>query len=170
MNAVSQNRGKEPLVTHHTVTVQAPIERAFRVFTDGFDRWWPRSHKLGKADLERAVVESRVGGRWYERTVDGAECVWGQVLAWEPPRRAVLSWHIGADWKVDPDPARASEIEVTFVALGAGTTRVDIEHRHLERHGLGAEDIVKSTNSSEGWPGILEAYAKVAAAAVAADG
>jgi uncharacterized protein YndB with AHSA1/START domain len=147
----------------HQVTVPLPIERAFSVFTESFDTWWPRTHKIGQADLAEAVLESRAGGRWYERDVDGSECEWGRVVAFEPPHRLVVTWQIGATWKYDPDPAHASEIEVLFTEEG-GLTRVTLEHRHIERHGEGAEDLLKAVGSDGGWHGILERYAKAAAA------
>jgi len=162
----TQEISMEEFVVRATVSVKAPIERAFRVFSEKFDSWWPREHKLGKAALDRAVLEPGVGGRWYERTVDGAECTWGAVLAWEPPRRLVLSWRINQEWQIDEDPAHASEIEVTFRAEGPKLTRVDIEHRHLERHGgpEAARKIMESISAMEGWPGILEKYAGISEA------
>lgn len=160
----TQEIATDEFAVRATVTVQATIERAFRVYTEKFDSWWPREHKLGKAALDRAVMEPRAGGRWYERTVDGAECTWGQVLAWEPPRRLVLSWQINQDWQIDEDPAHASEIEVTFTSEGPKLTRVAIEHRHLDRHGgpEAARKIMASISAMEGWVGILERYSGVA--------
>ena len=146
-----------------TVTVNASRERAFTVFTKGFNTWWPREHKLGDADLAEAVIEPRVGGRWYEHCVDGSECDWGSVLAYEPPDRVVLSWRLQGDWTIDTDPAKASEIEVRFIAEGPDQTRVELEHRHIERHDL-AEDVVKGVSQEGGWGGILERYAEAAAA------
>ena len=117
-----------------SVTVNAGRERAFTVFTEKFFTWWPKSHHIGDAELADAVIEPKVGGRWYERGVDGAECDWGRVLAYEPPDRVVLSWHLQGDWSYDPDPAKASEIEVRFVKEAARRTRVELTHRHIERH------------------------------------
>jgi len=148
----------------HAVTVPLPIERAFSVFTEGFDTWWPRTHKIGGADLAEAVLELRTGGRWYERDVDGSECEWGKVIAFEPPRRLVFSWQINTNWQYEPDPAQASEVEVLFTEQG-GDTRVELEHRHIERHGPGAEEMRQSFESPGGWPGLLDGYAKAAAAA-----
>ncbi len=146
-----------------SVTVNAPIDKAFRVFTEGFDGWWPRTHKLGPADLGEAVLERRQGGRWYERGVDGSECDWGQVLVYEPPHRLVLTWQISTEWQPEPDPARASEVHVTFTELAAGQTRVDLEHRALERHGSGATDMVAAVSGEGGWGGILDRFAEAAA-------
>lgn len=148
----------------HTVTVPLPAERAFRLFTEGFDGWWPRSHKIGPSDLAEAVLEPREGGRWYERDVDGSECDWGRVLVFDSPNRLVVTWQINAEWRYDDDSARGSEVEVRFTEEG-GRTRVELEHRGIERHGTGAEEIAKSVGSPGGWPDILAGYAKVAASA-----
>jgi uncharacterized protein YndB with AHSA1/START domain len=141
------------------IVVNVAPERAFTVFTERFDSWWPRSHKIGGADMGEAVLEPRAGGRWYERDVDGSECEWGRVLAWEPPSRVVLSWAISAQWGVEADPAHASEIEVIFVPEGEGATRVTLEHRHLERHGEGAAGIRDAVSREGGWGGLLDLYA-----------
>jgi uncharacterized protein YndB with AHSA1/START domain len=148
----------------HTVTVPLSIERAFSLFTDGFDAWWPRGHKIGDADLAQAVLEPRAGGRWYERDADGAECDWGTVLVFEPPHRLVITWQIDSQWRFDPDPAHASEVEVRFTEE-AGHTRVDLEHRNIERHGGNIEELRQAVSSQGGWPGILALYAKSASAA-----
>jgi uncharacterized protein YndB with AHSA1/START domain len=153
-----------PGPVRHTVTVPLPIERAFAVFTEGFDTWWPRGHKIGAADLAEAVLEPRRGGRWYEKGVDGNECEWGRVLVYEPPNRLVLAWHADGRWQYDPDPARASEVEIRFTEQD-GHTRVELQHRHLERHVGGGEDIAAAVAAPGGWPTILDGYAKVAVAA-----
>ncbi|HEY4117375.1 MAG TPA: SRPBCC family protein [Byssovorax sp.] len=153
---------------HKTITVQAPIEHAFRVFTAGFDKWWPRAHHIGKAELEEAVLEQRLGGRWFERCVDGTECDWGKVLAWEPPRRVVVSWHLDGAFQYDPDPAHASEVEVRFTAEGGGVTRVELEHKHIERHGATAEAVVKGVDSGGGWASLLADFARHAASSIEA--
>jgi uncharacterized protein YndB with AHSA1/START domain len=142
------------------ITVNGSQERAFAVFTEKFFTWWPKSHHIGDADLADAVIEPRVGGRWYERGTDGAECDWGSVLAYDPPARIVLSWHLQGDWNYDPDPAKASEIEVTFVAESDSRTRVELIHRHIERHDM-PEKVVAGVDSPGGWNGILADYAAV---------
>jgi uncharacterized protein YndB with AHSA1/START domain len=144
---------------YKTITVRASQERAFAVFTEGYGTWWPREHHLGEADLADAIIEPFVGGRYYEKCVDGSECDWGRVLAYEPPTRLVLSWHLQGDWRYDPDPAKASEIEVRFIAEGPNQTRVALEHRHIERHDL-AERVVEGIDSPDGWSGILLSYAE----------
>jgi uncharacterized protein YndB with AHSA1/START domain len=136
------------------ITVEATADQAFEAFTARFDRWWPRSHKIGPAELAEAILEPRAGGRWYERDSDGSECDWGRVLAWEPPHRLVLSWQIGGDWQFHPD--EASEIEVRFTPAGT-STRVELEHRHLERH-TRAEQLREAVSREGGWPGLLERY------------
>ncbi len=150
-----------PAPVRKSVTIRATPARAFEVFTAGFDRWWPRSHHIGGAELKQAFIEPRAGGRWYEINSEGAECDWGRVLAWEPPGRLVLAWQIGADWKYDP--ALVTEVEVTFTDAGGGMTRVDLEHRKLELMGAKAAEARVSFDAPEGWGAILGAYVDVAA-------
>ena len=143
-----------PAPVRKTFTVAASAEKAFRVFTEGFDRWWPRTHHLGEVPLARAVLEPGQGGRWYEVREDGSECQWGEVLAWEPPKRLLLAWRITTEWKADP--AVYSEIEVTFTSLAEGETRVDFEHRGLEGLGAGAQALRKQLDG--GWVAILDQF------------
>ena len=147
-----------------TVTVKASQQHAFKVFTAGFTTWWPSSHHIGKADMAEAIMEQREGGRWYERGVDGSECDWGTVLAYDPPNRVVVSWHLDGAWAYNPDPAKASEVEVRFIAEGPDVTRVELEHRHFERHGDDWEAVARGVSSDGGWAGILRGYAEIAAA------
>jgi len=147
----------------HSVTVPISAERAFTLFTEGFNTWWI-GHHIGEAELAEAVIEPRVDGRWYERGVDGTECDWGKVLRYEPPRRLVMTWQLNSDFKFDPDLSHASEVEVRFTESD-GQTTVDFEHRYIERLGAGAEELAKSVSSSGGWPAILDLFAKAAAAA-----
>lgn len=115
------------------ITVEAPQERAFRVFTQNIEAWWPAEHHIGKAPMKQALMEPKVGGRWYEVGTDGSECDWGKVLVWEPPRRVVLAWSITASWQYDPN--FVTELEVTFHVVGPKRTQVQLEHRNLERYG-----------------------------------
>jgi uncharacterized protein YndB with AHSA1/START domain len=131
------------------VVVEAPAERAFRVFTDKFGQWWPHAHHIGTADFKTAVIEPQPGGRWYEIGVDGSECDWGKVLVWEPPRRLVMAWQLNADWQYDP--TLVTELELRFIALGPMTTRVELEHRNLERFGERAEEMRAALDSVGGW-------------------
>jgi uncharacterized protein YndB with AHSA1/START domain len=144
-----------------SVVVEASVERAFQVFTDGFDTWWPRSHHIGASPMARAVIEGRVGGRCYGHCVDGTDCPWGTVTVWEPPRRFVFAWQITPDWKYQPDLGRASEVEVTFTADGSGT-RVDLEHRNFQRHGEGAAAMRSGVDSPNGWGTLLKTFADAA--------
>jgi DinB superfamily/Activator of Hsp90 ATPase homolog 1-like protein len=143
-----------------SVTVRTDPATAFDVFTKGIDMWWLRSHHIGASDLEKVVIEAKVGGRCYERGVDGSECDWGQVLVWDPPQRFAFSWQITPEWKPQPDVAKSSEVEVRFTALESGLTRVDLEHRHFERHGSGAEAMRAGVDAPNGWSGLLDAYSQ----------
>jgi uncharacterized protein YndB with AHSA1/START domain len=148
---------------HHSITVAAPQERAFTTFTQGFNQWWPRTHKIGPAELAEAVIEGREGGRWYERDVDGTECDWGKVLVWDPPARLVLDWQLTGEFAYDAD--LHTEVEVSFVAEGPGSTRVTLEHRGLDAYGDQLDEVRRSIDSPGGWRGILELFADSIAAA-----
>jgi uncharacterized protein YndB with AHSA1/START domain len=139
-----------------TVRVAAPPDRAFEVFAAGIGRWWPRSHSLCKAGLETIIIEPRVGGRWFERGVDGSECEIGKVLVWAPPARLVLAWQLTGEWIYDANAS--SEVEVKFVADGEGATRVDLEHRLIERTGGSAEKLRDQVDALNGWGGLLQIY------------
>jgi uncharacterized protein YndB with AHSA1/START domain len=134
-----------------SIVVDATPERAFTVFTAEMGTWWPPEHHLLEADLSETVFEPRVGGRIYDKGVDGSECTWARVLAYEPPDRVVFSWDIGLDWTIETDHARTSEVELRFVPDGPDRTRVELEHRHLERHGEGWEAMRDAVGSPEGW-------------------
>jgi uncharacterized protein YndB with AHSA1/START domain len=140
------------------VSVQAPLAVAWRVFTEQVGTWWPlATHKIGKVNALDAVIEPRVGGRWYERGEDGTTCDWGRVLAWEPPSRLVLTWDISATWQ--HDPTLNTQIEVRFIAEGNERTRVELEHRHLERYGARRDEMRGIFDSDAGWKGILDRFA-----------
>lgn len=142
-----------------TVTVEAPLAIAFRVFID--QGWWPvKTHHLAQPAGDEVVLEPYVGGRWFERAADGTETDWGTVLVWEPPHRLVLTWQVSPDWTYEPDPARASEIEVRFTAQGPHQTRVDLAHRHLERYRDQAERMRIILDRPSGAAEPLEAYAQ----------
>ena len=143
-----------------SVVVNAPQARAFKIFTEFFGGWWPSTHHIGKQPYETAILEGKPGGRWYERATDGTECEWGRVLVWDPPSKVVLSWNLQPNWQYDPDPEKASEVEVRFISKTAASTRVELEHRNLERHGDG---VVKMRDSvKDGWGKIVDIYAKFA--------
>jgi len=147
-------------VVKRTLHVEVPVERAFRVFTKRMGSWWPASHHIGNVPFKDILIDKKAGGRWYEINAEGAECIWGTVLEWEPPRKVVLSWHLQPDWSFSPDLARASEVALEFIAEGPESTRVEFEHRHLERHGEGWQKMREQVGSEGGWPMILELYVK----------
>jgi uncharacterized protein YndB with AHSA1/START domain len=140
------------------IVVDAPIERAFAVFTEQFDRIKPREHNMLGVDIAETVFEPRVGGRIYDRGVDASECRWARVLAYEPPERVVFSWDIGPTWQIETDPGRTSEVEVRFVAESPERTRVALEHRHIDRHGDGWESVREGVQADQGWPLYLQRY------------
>src|SRR5918999_2166960 len=141
------------------VVVGAPIAQAFTVFTEGIGTWFPPEYNLLAVPIAARVFEPRVGGRVYDRGVDGSECHWGRVLAYEPPNRVVISWDISPRWQLETDPEKTSEVEVRFVAEAPERTRVLLEHRHLERHGEGWEGVREGVAGDEGWPLYLQRYA-----------
>jgi uncharacterized protein YndB with AHSA1/START domain len=147
-------------VVRKSITVDAPVERAFEVFTSGMTGWWPLdTHHIGEQDAKEVVVEPRSGGRWFERAADGTECEWGRIVAWEAPSRVVFGWHLGPEWKYDPDPAKATEVEVRFISEGASQTRVELEHRGFEVHGDRADELRIPVAGEGGWSGLLERFA-----------
>ncbi|MGD0195519.1 MAG: SRPBCC family protein [Candidatus Dormibacteria bacterium] len=147
-----------------TVIVEAPITRAFSVFTEGMGSWWPPSHHILEGELAEMVFEPRVGGEIYDRATDGSECRWARVLAYEPPYRLVFSWDISMQWQIETDHSKTSEVEVTFTAEGPSRTRVDLTHSKLDAHGDGWERYRDMVGNDEGWQIGLDAFAKAVAA------
>ena len=145
-----------PALVRKSIFVAAPPAHAFEVFSSGIGRWWPKTHKIGQADLDRPVIEPREGGRWYELDVDGSECDIGKVRIWEPPSRLVLIWQLTPEFQYDPD--LVTEVEVLFTPEGAGT-RVDLEHRDLERMGDKADAMRDAVGGPGGWPALLQLFA-----------
>jgi uncharacterized protein YndB with AHSA1/START domain len=143
-----------------SIVVDAPIERAFSVFTDDFGSFKPPDHNLLDAPIAETVFESHVGGHIYDRGVDGSECRWARVLAYEPPSRVVFSWDISPQWQIETDPDRTSEVEVRFIAETPERTRVELEHRNLDRHGDGWEGVREGVGSGEGWPLYLDRFSE----------
>lgn len=142
---------------HRSITVPLAQAEAFALFTDGIDSWWPRDgHSIGQAPLQQVSLEAHTDGRWFERSTDG-EHVWGRVLQWQPPHRVVMSWQISAEWT--SDPTVATEIDVCFTDIGAGRTRIDLEHHHLDRYGDRHGDMLVALDSPDGWQAVLAAYA-----------
>jgi uncharacterized protein YndB with AHSA1/START domain len=143
-----------------SIVVEAPIERAFTVFTEDIGSWWPPDHHILDAELAEMVFEPREGGRVYDRGVDGSECCWARVLVYERPKRVVISWDINTQWQIETDLEKASEVEVLFVFEAPDRTRVELEHRYLERHGEGWEKVRDAVGSPEGWDAGLRAFAE----------
>jgi uncharacterized protein YndB with AHSA1/START domain len=148
----------------HEIVVRAPIARAFSVFTDDFGTFKPREHNMLSVDIAETVFEPRVGGRVFDRGVDGSECHWARVLAYDPPERVVISWDINPQWQIETDLEKTSEVEVRFIAEAADRTRVELEHRNLDRHRDGWEAVRDGVDSEAGWPLYLQRFAEVLAA------
>ena len=147
------------------VNVHAPAAVAWRIFTEQMGLWWPLAvYKIGRVKAVDAVIEPHVGGRWFELGDDGSTCEWGRVLAWEPPTRLVLSWDISADWQ--PDPDLKTEIEVRFIAEGRDATRVELEHRKLDRYGARRDEMRRVFDTEGDWGRLLQAFAERAASTV----
>jgi len=136
------------------LTVEAPIDRAFRVFTANMGAWWPKEHHIGASVMKDCVIEPKVNGRWYELSEDGSTCEWGKVLAWDPARRLLLAWQLNSSFQYDP--ALVTEVEISFTLLGPKLTRVEFEHRDLQRFGDAAERLREEMG--KGWGQILESY------------
>ncbi len=163
--AMSSSHSKLPPTSiRQSVVVEAPIERAFAVFTENFDQIKPRTHNLLQAEIAESIFEPRVGGYVYDRGEDGSECRWARVLAYEPPQRLVFSWDISPQWRIETDHERCSEVEVRFTAETPSRTRVDLEHRKLDLHGDGWSRLRDGIGGDEGWPLYLGRYADVIAA------
>jgi uncharacterized protein YndB with AHSA1/START domain len=148
-----------PVVVRLSIVVEAPIEEAFTVFTERFGDFKPPEHTLLHVPIAETVFEPKVGGHIYDRGVDGSECRWARVLAYEPPDRVVFSWDISPQWQIETDPDNASEVAVHFVAEAPRRTRVELEHRHLDRHGPGWQAVRDGVAHDEGWPLYLNRYA-----------
>jgi uncharacterized protein YndB with AHSA1/START domain len=134
-----------------SIVVEAPVERAFSVFTEDIGSWWPPDHHVLEAELAEMVFEPRVGGHVYDVGLDGSRCLWARVLAYDPPHRFVFSWDINLQWQIETDPQKTSEVEVRFIPEGPDATRVELEHRNLERHGEGWERMRDAVGSPNGW-------------------
>jgi len=138
-----------------SIRVKAAPARAFEVFTSGLGRWWPRDKGIGKLPMKTAVMETQLGGRWYELSEDGSEATVGKIIVWDPPRRFVMTWDINSQWK--PDTTVSSEVEVRFIPDGADATRVELEHRKFEQMGAEAGEKMRK-DVDGGWPGLLEQF------------
>ena len=145
---------------NESLTVDAPRERAFSVFTEGLGSWFPREYNLLAVDIAERTFEPREGGRIFDRGTDGSECSWGRVLAYEPPERVVFAWAISPHWQIEDDDAKVSEVEVRFTEKSPGRTLVELEHRHLDRHGEGWEGLRQSLTAEGGWAWCLQRFAE----------
>lgn len=148
-------------IVRHSVVVNAEIDRAFKVFAEDFGRFKPPEHNLLGEQIAETVFEPRVGGSLYDRGVDGSVCRWGRVLVFAPPHRVVVSWDISPTWQIETDPDRTSEFEVRFVAEAPGRTRVELEHRNLDRHGDGWQGMRDGVDGDQGWPLYLRRYGEL---------
>jgi uncharacterized protein YndB with AHSA1/START domain len=147
-----------------SAVVNVDVETAFRVFTEGMTSWWPPEHHIGEAPMLAAILEPRVGGRWYEFGTDGSECEWGVVLAFDPPNHVAVSWHLDGDFhRFDPDMQRASRVDVRFRAQDDGTTLVELEHSGLDHHGPSWRRLRDRISSPGGWSETLRRFAAVTA-------
>ncbi|HEY0952807.1 SRPBCC family protein [Nocardioides sp.] len=156
---------QEAVVQRHVVVNGTP-DQAFAVFTQRFDAIKPREHNLLGSPIVETVLEPHVGGRIVDRAEDGSECAWARILAYDPPARLVFSWDIGPTWQLETDPDNASEVELRFLAEGPDRTRVELEHRHLDRHGAGWESLRDGVADEQGWPLYLDRYAALLPAPV----
>ncbi|MBM0105926.1 SRPBCC family protein [Steroidobacter sp. S1-65] len=147
------------LLVRKTIRVAVSRDDAYDIFVRRFGQWWPlTTHHIGVKAAETAVIEPKVGGRWFERATDGTECDWGKVKVWDPPARFILAWSITADWQYDAE--LDTEVEVRFISEGEATTRVEVEHRKLEAYGERAGMMHGIFDSENGWSGLLQAYAR----------
>ena len=163
MTEQTMSGSTDPNSVRKVMSVKAPPEIAWRVFTEKMGTWWPLGvYKIGKVSAVDAVIEPRVGGRWYERGEDGSICCWGSVLAWEPTSRLVLSWDITADWQYDP--GLQTEIEVRFIPEGKSGTRVELEHRRLDRYGERRDEMRRIFDTEGDWGRLLQTFAEATAA------
>jgi uncharacterized protein YciI/uncharacterized protein YndB with AHSA1/START domain len=156
----AQSHGQAVIApVRHQIVVNADAERAFRVFTDGFGTWWPKTHTISPVPVERAIIEPQAGGRCYDLATDGSECDWGRVLAWEPPARLVLAWQVDGTWSYEPDVENASRVTITFTPLG-DRTQVTLVHDEFERHRGAGRELADGVR--DGWGGALRAFAAAA--------
>jgi uncharacterized protein YndB with AHSA1/START domain len=152
-----------PTSVRHEVVVDAPIDRAFSVFTKGFGSFKPPEHNILGVDIAETVFELHEGGAVYDKGVDGSECRWARVLAYDPPNRVLISWDISPQWQIETDPAKTSEVDVRFIAEAPNRTRVELEHRNIDRHGDGWQAVREGVDADQGWPLYLQRFAGVVA-------
>jgi uncharacterized protein YndB with AHSA1/START domain len=154
-------RKSEVEPVRRSVVVSTGVERAFALFTNSFDAIKPRDHNLLAVPIAETIFEPRVGGHVYDLGTDGSRCEWARVLVFEPPHRVVFSWDIGPTWQLESDPSRTSEVEVQFIAEAEDRTRVELEHRNLERHGTSWRAVADGVDGDAGWPLYLSRYVEL---------
>jgi uncharacterized protein YndB with AHSA1/START domain len=142
-----------------SVTVDCSVEHAFATFTERIHEWWPLgTHSIDRYETgtaaETVVFQGGAGAQVYERTKNGEELKWAEVIAYDPPHRFVLAWNPSRE-----QDGPKTKIEVTFTDEG-GKTRVELEHRGWEQ--LGAEAADARQSYSDGWQPVLEEYAEKA--------
>jgi uncharacterized protein YndB with AHSA1/START domain len=150
----------EDTSVHSQVVVEASIDEAFSVFTEGIGTWMPPEYNMLAVPIAERVFEPRAGGRVYDRGTDGSECQWARVLVYEPPNRVVIGWLISPHWQIETDPSKISEVDVRFVSEAPNRTRVELEHRHIDRHGEGWQKQRDELGAEGGWPGCMRRYAE----------
>jgi hypothetical protein len=141
------------------------IDDAFDGFALRLHEWWPAEYTWSGEVLESIGIEPRIDGLCFERGPHGFVCNWGRAVTWEPPMQVTLLWQINPDRTPQPDPVKASEVVVHFLSGQGDRTRIEIEHRHFDRHGDGAAAYREAMASAEGWPRLLDRYAGMFAAA-----
>lgn len=161
-DATHEIRTIKPAPVRRAIEVKASQAKAFDVFAKKTTAWWPKAHHIGKSAMAETIIEPKVRGRWYERGEDGSECDWGHVIAWDPPEGLTLAWQLNQTFEFDPQ--LITEVEIKFIPLGPSLTRVELEHRHLERFGAAADAVRGQIDAEGGWAGILQSYAGVAEA------
>jgi Activator of Hsp90 ATPase homolog 1-like protein len=150
----------EKALLRKSIRVQVPIERAFSLFIEQMETWWPATHHIAPQPFQSIIIEPRVGGRWYERDTHGNDCTWGFVRAWDPPRFVTLSWHLQEDWSFHPDLAHASDVDLSFTAEGPHSTLVELTHYNLERHGEAYATLRDQLDGPGAWSFVLDEYVK----------
>ncbi len=146
-------------VVRRQIVIEASLEQAFAVFTERFGDFKPPEHNLHGAPITETVFEPRVGGHIIDRAADGSECRWARILAFDPPDRLVFSWDIDPQWQIETDPDLTSEVEVRFFTDSPERTRLELEHRQIDRHGPGWQAVTEGVDGDAGWPLYLARYA-----------
>ena len=156
-SGVHEHQAAEPV--QKSVRVRATPARAFEVFTNEIDTWWPAMYHIGSSAPKMVVVEGRKGGSIYTEQVGGTNSPWAKVRSWEPPHRLVFAWQVSPEFQYEPDLAKCSEVEVSFARVDGGITEVKLEHRDFNRHGDGHEGVRAMVDAEDGWGALLSLFA-----------